>query len=170
VGRSVWQEDGSVVDNCSWFSSAQSFSRPSPVGLVTIFYCLRLPFSSPPTTRRVTVEVFDSASIRELINYVFSFITSGRTEQRSPSQTVHVIVWLFVTAGTCLVDQLPSKECPSNVDSATSETCLPNRCLAMDVSAVLLWLHISDVQASCHNIYMYNITYETNGANRSAAR
>jgi hypothetical protein len=35
------------------------------VGLVTIIYCLRFwhPFSSPSTTRRVTVEVFDPASI-----------------------------------------------------------------------------------------------------------
>jgi hypothetical protein len=41
VGRSLWREDGSVVYNCCWPSPAQSFSRPSPVGLVTIFYRLR---------------------------------------------------------------------------------------------------------------------------------
>jgi hypothetical protein len=46
-------------------SPAQSFLGPSPVGLATIFYCLRLETSllSPSTTRRVTVEVFDPASI-----------------------------------------------------------------------------------------------------------
>jgi hypothetical protein len=32
---------GSVVYNCCWPSPAQSFSGPSLVGLVTIFYCLR---------------------------------------------------------------------------------------------------------------------------------
>jgi hypothetical protein len=52
--------------NC-WISPAQSFSGPSPLGLATIFCCLRFEtsFSSSPTTRRVTVEVFDSASTRE---------------------------------------------------------------------------------------------------------
>jgi hypothetical protein len=39
VERSLWREDWSVVYNCCWYSPAQSFS--SPVGLVTIFYCLR---------------------------------------------------------------------------------------------------------------------------------
>jgi hypothetical protein len=40
VGRSLW-DDGSVVYNCYWSPPAQSFSGPSPVGLVTIFYCFR---------------------------------------------------------------------------------------------------------------------------------
>jgi hypothetical protein len=41
LGRPLWREDGSVVCNCYWPSPAQSFSGPSPVGLVAIFYCLR---------------------------------------------------------------------------------------------------------------------------------
>jgi hypothetical protein len=41
VSRSLWREDESVVYNFCWPSPAQSFSGPSPVGLVTIFYCLR---------------------------------------------------------------------------------------------------------------------------------
>jgi hypothetical protein len=70
--------------NCCWPSPAQLFSGPSPVGLVTIFYCLRFEtsFSSPPTTRRPTVEVFDPASPYESINYVSSFYTLVRTEYR----------------------------------------------------------------------------------------
>jgi hypothetical protein len=32
-----------------------------------------------------------------------------------------------------------------------AETCLASRCLAMDVSAVLLWLHTSGVKVSCNN-------------------
>jgi hypothetical protein len=69
VGRSLWREDGSVDYNCCWPSAEQSFSGSSPVGLVTVFYCLRFEtsFSSPPTTRCVTVEVFDPASTRGLI-------------------------------------------------------------------------------------------------------
>jgi hypothetical protein len=41
VGHCLWQEDGSVIYNFRWHSPAQSFLGPSPVGLVTIFYCLR---------------------------------------------------------------------------------------------------------------------------------
>jgi hypothetical protein len=52
----------------------------------------RLPFSSPPTTRRVTVEVFDHASTRGncRINCASPSITSGRTEQRSPPLTARL--------------------------------------------------------------------------------
>jgi hypothetical protein len=40
AGLLMWgRQDGSVVYNCCWASPAQSFSGPSPVGLVTIFYC-----------------------------------------------------------------------------------------------------------------------------------
>jgi hypothetical protein len=91
----VGRENESVVYNCCWPSPPQSFSCPSPAGLMTIFYCLRfkipptwrtrlpylyptgtgwpsytarysLPFSSPLTTRRATVEVFEPASTRKL--------------------------------------------------------------------------------------------------------
>jgi hypothetical protein len=41
MGRSLWREDGSVVYFCCWPSPAQSFSGPSSVGLITIFYSLR---------------------------------------------------------------------------------------------------------------------------------
>jgi hypothetical protein len=34
-------DDGSVVYNCSWPLSAHTFSGPTPMGLVTIIYCLR---------------------------------------------------------------------------------------------------------------------------------
>jgi hypothetical protein len=50
-------------------------------------------------------------------------------------------------------EPLPSNGCPSIVDSVTSGTCLLNRCLTMDVSAVILWLHNSGIQASWHNIF-----------------
>jgi hypothetical protein len=46
-GARSWREDGSVVYNCFWSSSTQSFLGPSPAGLMTIFYCLR--FEKPPT-------------------------------------------------------------------------------------------------------------------------
>jgi hypothetical protein len=64
VGRPLWREDGSVFCICCWPLLAQPFLVPSPLVLTTIFYCLRFEtsFSSPSTTRRVTVEVFDTAS------------------------------------------------------------------------------------------------------------
>jgi hypothetical protein len=93
--HSLWREGGSVVYNCCWPAPAQSFSSPNPAGLATTFYCLRfetpptwrakspylyspgtgwpsytprhwIPFLSPPTTRRGTVEVFHPAYTREL--------------------------------------------------------------------------------------------------------
>jgi hypothetical protein len=41
VGRPLWREDESVFYIFCWPSPAWSFSGPSPLGLVTIFYCLR---------------------------------------------------------------------------------------------------------------------------------
>jgi hypothetical protein len=38
---SLWREDRSVVYNCCWPPPVHSFSGPSPMGLATIFYCLR---------------------------------------------------------------------------------------------------------------------------------
>jgi hypothetical protein len=40
VGRPLWREDGSVFCICCWALPAQSFSGPSPLRFVTIFYCL----------------------------------------------------------------------------------------------------------------------------------
>jgi hypothetical protein len=91
VGRFLWREDGSAAYNCCLSSPAQSSLGPSPAGLMAIFYCLgfetpptwraRSPYlypprtgwpsytprhwvslSSPPTTRRAMVEVFEPAS------------------------------------------------------------------------------------------------------------
>jgi hypothetical protein len=64
VGRSLWREDGSVYCICCWVFPTQSFSGPSPWYSRPYFTVsdLRLPISSPLTTRRVTVEVFDPAS------------------------------------------------------------------------------------------------------------
>jgi hypothetical protein len=41
VGRPLWREDGSAFLICCWSSPAQSFSGPNPLGLATIFSCLR---------------------------------------------------------------------------------------------------------------------------------
>jgi hypothetical protein len=41
VGRPLWREDGSGFCICRWPLLVQSFSGPSPLGLATVFYCLR---------------------------------------------------------------------------------------------------------------------------------
>jgi hypothetical protein len=41
VVRPLWREDGSVFSICCWSLPAQSFWGPIPLGLATIFYCLR---------------------------------------------------------------------------------------------------------------------------------
>jgi hypothetical protein len=53
----------------------RSLSRVRPYFTVSD---LRLPFSSPPTTRRVTVEVFDPASTRVFLSSVGQFSPGGR--------------------------------------------------------------------------------------------
>jgi hypothetical protein len=40
VGRPLWREDGSVVFNCCWASSEQSFWAISSAGLMSISHCL----------------------------------------------------------------------------------------------------------------------------------
>jgi hypothetical protein len=60
VGRPLWREDGYGFCICCWPLPAQSSSGPSPFTVSD----LRLHSSSPPTTRRVMVEVFDPASKR----------------------------------------------------------------------------------------------------------
>jgi hypothetical protein len=51
VGRPLWREDGSVVYNCCWPSTAHSYSGPSPADFIIIFFCLRLE-TSPPIVER----------------------------------------------------------------------------------------------------------------------
>jgi hypothetical protein len=88
AGLFMWgtisEQDASVVYNCCRPSPAQSYTDPSPAGIMTIFYCLRfestpylyhpgsgwpsynprqwISFSSPPTNPRAAVEVFEPGS------------------------------------------------------------------------------------------------------------
>jgi hypothetical protein len=104
MGSSLWRENGSVVLSYFWPSSAQSFSCLSPMRLATIFTVtdMRLPFSSPPTTRRVTVEVFDPASTQGLtiLNLTLLYNHFARTEYRKPFPKI--ILLLCVLPIRCL--------------------------------------------------------------------
>jgi hypothetical protein len=121
------------LQNCCRSSPAQSFWGPSPAGLKAIFYCLRfetsptlrarspylhppgtgwpgytprhcVPFSSPRTTRRATVDVFERASTRDsptqLISPTVLVITSRHGLHRKHRPTVACV---SVAAGTSLL-------------------------------------------------------------------
>jgi hypothetical protein len=66
VGRPLWREDGSVFCICCWSCQRSLFRVRVPWYSRPYFTVtdLRLPFLTPPTTRRFTVAVFDPASTR----------------------------------------------------------------------------------------------------------
>jgi hypothetical protein len=113
VGCSLWREDGSVVYNCCWPSPAQSFSGPSPVGLVTIFYCLRFETSC-------FVASYDSqgyaGGIKPCLhtglpdNWLCPLLITSRhgPHRKHPvSNSDSIVACLFVASGMCLPSRCP---------------------------------------------------------------
>jgi hypothetical protein len=82
VGRPLWQEYVSVIFTCY----------------------LRLPFSSPPTTRRATVEVFDLTSTQVNSRLVLlnkpKHLGTGRIENTSPDSSS------IVASRSCHMDHI----------------------------------------------------------------
>jgi hypothetical protein len=91
---------------------------------------------------------------RYRINYVSSlesYKTSGE-----PNRDHHLQEFLYYSRVHPLLRKrvlIYSNALVSTSLSVAAGTCLLSRYLTMDVSAVLLWLHTSGVQASCHNMY-----------------
>jgi hypothetical protein len=86
-GRFLWLEDGSVIYNCCWPRQRRHSRVRVPRDSRSYFTVSdsRLPFSLLPTTRRITVEVFDPASTRDL-QYVWGYTISwvgSLTEEKS---------------------------------------------------------------------------------------
>jgi hypothetical protein len=94
--HSLWQEDGFVVYNYCWSSPAQSFSGPTPAGLVTIFYSLR--FETPPTWRawspylNIPGTRWSSFNPSLLLGCVLGTTPSARTAQKTPFPTVPLLL------------------------------------------------------------------------------
>jgi hypothetical protein len=110
VGRPLWREDGSVL---------------VPWDLRTYFPVsdLRLPFSSPPTTRRVTVEVFDPASTRVTRNWINSVTYIAEERTRITENTCHV-----TTTRRCVPSPRTQKTQPALL--LLVGPCLQSCCLA----------------------------------------
>jgi hypothetical protein len=84
---------------CRWPLPAQSFSVVVPWDLLPYFTVsdLRLPLSSPPTTRRITVEVFELNS--KLVPLVIPW---HRLHTKHPFQQFLYCSGGLVAVGTCL--------------------------------------------------------------------
>jgi hypothetical protein len=132
-----WREDGSVVYNCGWSSPAQSFSGPSRVGLVTIFYCLR--FETFLFVASHNSQGYGRGIRPPRINYV-SFHDPVRTTEKTNAWPVRLLL-LFIRchSNACsktVVQQLPISRCQRNVLSEAP----PSK------------QSYYGFQASCHNI------------------
>jgi hypothetical protein len=85
---------------------------------------LRLPFSSPPTTRRVTVQIFEPASTLVFTDWLVLFITSRHGQRRKHRSSVVVqllpwnwyvrVGWLSRYIAPAVVRSLISLSLPSN--------------------------------------------------------
>jgi hypothetical protein len=116
VGRPLWWEDGSVFYMCRWPLPAQSFSGPSPLGLATIFYSLRVDTS-------LFVASYDSqghgGGIRPRLHTCFHWLH----------------LWLL---NTLSIERPKCQDNPSTRTTQKSQplychgiVCLPSRCIAM---------------------------------------
>jgi hypothetical protein len=109
VWRPLWREDGSVFLYAAG-PRQRSLSRVRvPWGSWPYFTVsdFRLPFSPPPTTRRIAVEVFDPASTPGV--YVQSpcpfLITSRHEPHRKHNSSI--VAFMSVAARTCLPCRCP---------------------------------------------------------------
>jgi hypothetical protein len=99
---------------------------------------LRLPFSSPPTTHRVTVEIFDPASTRTnkpLINF------RRRPHGKHVSRVLTNVFTTPLPSDRSPIDPRISvhftQKCAIYKKSVSAGTCLLNRCLAMDLYIII---------------------------------
>jgi hypothetical protein len=115
----------------------QSCSGPNPMGLVTIFYCLRFETSLFVVSYDSQVEVLDPASTRDesRMNYV--------TEYKSPPPTVPLLFCVYPLLRKRVL--ISSHGLVFTRISVAAETCLASRYLAINCAGF---------QASCNNIFV----------------
>jgi hypothetical protein len=144
-----------------WVSSFNSFFYCDWLGYdlqIHHFFSFHCPLintpqlnTQPNSTTELPSEFSSDCIMTDSISYVSYLYNLGTNWiEITISNSSHYCV-LLLFCGNLSGDPLPNYGCPSTVDSITWGTCLLNRCLAIDVSAVLLWLYTSGVQASCPN-------------------
>jgi hypothetical protein len=133
----------------------QSFSGPSPVGLVAIFYCLRFEtslfvasYNSQGYGGGIRPRLHTGLITVRQLSPFYNFGANGIEITTCNSSSA--IVCLSVAVETCV--KFVATLWFLQAYPLPRIRVLGSRCLGMDVSAVLLWLHTSGVQASCHNI------------------
>jgi hypothetical protein len=123
LGRPLWREDGSVFCVYSW-PRQRSLSGVRVPWISRPYFTLsvlRLSFSSPPTTRRVTVEVFDPASTRVWESRYIAAARTTLTENICHLMVISPVHWRagcflqetrHVTAIHCCADVIvPARKC-----------------------------------------------------------
>jgi hypothetical protein len=121
VGRPLWREDGSVFCICCWPLPAQCFLGPSPLGLATIFYCLRFETS-------LFVASYDSQCHGGGIRSRLPLYSPGKNRTGNISS---IITCSLVAGETC------PQSC-SLVNGCCTVACLQNCYLAMGLHGRIL--------------------------------
>jgi hypothetical protein len=145
----LWREDGSVVYNCCWPSPKQSFSGPSPMGLVTIFYCLRIETS-------LFVASYDSQSygggIRTRLHTGYcrisestAFYNFTRTEYRTPNSRVPLFISVVTVFFQSVALDMGFQQFKQNHSNCAFSKLLPS-------NGRLFLLDYSGFQPPRHNI------------------
>jgi hypothetical protein len=127
---------------CRWPLPAQPFSGPSPLGLATVFYCLRFETS-------LFVASYDSqghgGGIRPRHHtgtnsgFGFRYISSGRTPQKTPLP----IILLLLRVHIRFQEDMSTETLPSS--------CRLFRLLEPSKGCLFLF-HNSAFEPTCHNI------------------
>jgi hypothetical protein len=105
----------------------QSFSGPSPLGLTTIFY--RLPFSSPPTTRRVMVELVDptenSVFYRQDCVFIGPLPSNGCTRHKIFLETKETLITVLILY--CVIKRKHKQQASEHATVARGQGVRKNR-------------------------------------------
>jgi hypothetical protein len=158
VGRPLWREDGSVIYNCCWSSPTQSSSGPSPVRLVTLFYCLR--FENSHFIASYDSQGYGGGIRPRLHRGVLSRIHECTAFYKFHAAGVEIIMskgsttafYEYVVSETTLFSYI----LPDN-DSFAAIRCNGNTItVPLSSNGRLLRLHHSSFLPSCHNILVLN--------------
>jgi hypothetical protein len=102
----------------------------------------RFPFSSPPTTRRVTVEVFEPASTRDSPATKLVLLINPRHGPHRRHRPSAAVLFVSVAAGNVFTEPLPRNIC---------YICLSRGC------CIATALHATTFSTRCHTTHSYQL-------------